>query len=150
MQVSATTQPARDSDADTVALGVFEGEDAPAQAPAEAAALLASREARGTLKSLALTHSGGKRWLLVGLGPREGFTPERARVAAAAACERTRELSTASLCWQLPLDGDAAVAGALVEGTILADYRFERHKSAPAQEPHAPPKALERLIIAAE
>jgi leucyl aminopeptidase len=148
MQVSATSQPAGEIDADTIVLGLFEGEVAPAQAPAEAAALLASGEARGTLKSLALAHSGGKRWLLAGLGKREDFTPERARVVASAARERARELSALSLCWRAPLDGDAAVAGALVEGTILADYRFERHKSAPAQDADAPPKALERLIVA--
>lgn len=147
MQVSATTQPAGSSDADTIVLGVFEDEQAPEQAPAEAAALLASGEARGAFKSLALAHADGKRWLLVGLGKRERFTPERARVAAAAVRERARELSTAALCWALPQPGSPEVAAALVEGTMLSDYRFDRHKSDPAADPGTPPKALERLIL---
>jgi leucyl aminopeptidase len=149
MQVSATTQSAASSDADTVVLGLFEGEDAPTGTPAEVQALIASGEARGTPKALALAHADGKRWLLAGLGKREQLTPERARVVAAAVRERARELSTRTLCWQAPLDGDAAVAGALVEGTMLADYRFERHKSAPAQDSGAPPKRLDGLILAA-
>jgi leucyl aminopeptidase len=148
MQVSATTQPAGSTDADTVALPVFEDEHGPEAAPAEAAALLAAGEARGAFKSLALAHAEGKRWLLVGLGKRERFTPERARVAAAAVRGRARELSTVALCWQAPEDSPE-IAAALVEGTMLADYRFDRHKSASAEEPGAPPKTLERLIVAA-
>ncbi len=151
MQVSATTQPAGSTDADTVALGLFEGEGAPEQAPAEAAALLASGEARADFCSLALAHAGGKRWLLVGLGKRETFTAERARVCASTSRSRARELSTLALCWQAPQNCAPEVAGALVEGTVLADYRFERHKSAPAAaEADAPPKTLERLLIAAD
>jgi leucyl aminopeptidase len=148
MQVSATTQPAGSTDADTVALPVFEDEHGPEAAPAEATALLAAGEARGAFKSLALAHAEGKRWLLVGLGKRERLTPERARVAAAAVRGRARELSTVALCWQAPEDSPE-IAAALVEGTMLADYRFDRHKSASAEEPGAPPKTLERLIVAA-
>ncbi|MFI4989536.1 MAG: leucyl aminopeptidase family protein [Solirubrobacterales bacterium] len=149
MQVSATTQPADSTEADTVALGIFEGEREPEQAPAELAELLASGEARASFKSLALAHSGGKRWLLVGLGTRERFAPERARVVAAAVRERARELSTVALCWQAPNAGSPEIAGALVEGTMLADYRFDRHKSALVEAPAAPPKRLERLIVSA-
>ncbi len=150
MHVSATTEAPGSIDADTVALGLFEGEDAPAQAPAEAAALLSSGEARAEAGSLALAHAEGKRWLLVGLGKREAFTPERARVAASAARGRTRELATQTLCWQLPSDVGPEIAAALVEGTILADYRFDRHKSAPAQDADGPPKTLARLLVAGE
>jgi leucyl aminopeptidase len=43
------------------------------------------------------------------------------------------------------------MAAALAEGTILADYRFERHKSAPPDAEHrgeqAAPKHLEGLIV---
>jgi leucyl aminopeptidase len=153
MHVSATTQPGASTDADTVAVGVFDGEDLPTDTPPELAELLASGEARRSFKSLALGHAGGKRWLLVGLGARTELTPERARVAAAVACERATEIASRTLCWQVPSDSDPAVAGALVEGTILRDYRFERHKSAPAEGPDAPggasPERLEHLIISA-
>ncbi len=148
MQVSASTLAASSTDADTVALGVFDGEQPEPTAPAEAAALIASGEARSTFKSLALAHAGGKRWLLVGLGKREQLTPERARVAAAVARDRARELSTEVLCWQSPADGAGEIAAALVEGTMLADYRFERHKSAPPDETSRP-RSLEQLIVCA-
>jgi leucyl aminopeptidase len=149
MQVSASTQNPGDSDADTIALGVFDGEGAPDHAPVELGALLASGEARTAFKSLALAHAAGKRWLLVGLGERSSFTHERARVAATAARDRARELSTVSLCWEAPRETTPEVAGALVEGTILSGYRFERHKSAPAASAEAKPKNLERLIVSA-
>jgi len=150
MRVSATTEAPGSSGADTVVLGVFEGEGAPAQAPAEAAALLSSGEARGDFKSLALAHADGKRWLLVGLGKRESFTAERARVAASAARGRTRELSTEGLCWLLPDGCGAEIAAALVEGTMLADYRFDRHRSAPEQGTDGPPKVLTTLLMAGD
>ena len=153
MQVSATTQPARDTDADTVVLGLFDGEPAAGDAPAELAELLESGEARGSFKALALTHAAGKRWLAVGLGKREDFTPEHARVAAAVARERARELASGRLCWQAPIapDGDSAgaaeVVEALVQGTILADYRFDLHKSKPTDALQTP-KHLEQLLVA--
>jgi leucyl aminopeptidase len=153
MQVSATTQPGASTDADTVAVGVFDGEELPASVPPELAELLASGEARRSFKALALGRAGGKRWLLVGLGARTELSAERARVAAAVACERATEIATRTLCWQAPSDSDPAVAGALVEGTILRDYRFELHKSAPAEDKDAPggasPERFEQLIISA-
>jgi leucyl aminopeptidase len=148
MHVSATTQGAGESDADTVVLGVFDGDGAPQHAPAEVTALLSSGEARTSFKSLALAHAAEKRWLLIGLGKHSEFTPERARVAATAVRDRARELSSVSLCWEAPRDTPPEVAGALVEGTILSSYRFERHKSAPAAGEDKP-KSLERLIVSA-
>jgi leucyl aminopeptidase len=151
MHVSAIAQPARTSDADTIAFGVFDGEEPPPESPAELGELLASGEARRSFKALALAHSEGKRWLLVGLGARKDFTAERARVAASVASARAREISTHTLCWEVPSDSKPTIAAALVEGTILSYYLFERHKSAPDPEDSAadaPPKHLERLIVA--
>jgi leucyl aminopeptidase len=150
MEVSATTQPAGASGADTIVLGVFDGEQPGAQTPAEVGRLLSSGEARSSFKSLALAHAADARWLLVGLGKRGDFSAERARVAAAVARDRAHELSAESLCWELPAQTGADVAGALVEGTVLSDYRFERHKSASAQDADAKPKTLARLIVSAE
>ncbi|MCW3069790.1 MAG: Leucyl aminopeptidase [Solirubrobacterales bacterium] len=149
MNVSAITDPATSSDADTIGVGVFEGEQPPADSPPELGALLASGEARRSFKKLALTHAAGKRWLLVGLGARKDFTPERARVAAAVVGERAREISTRTLCWVVPGDGGAPLAAALVEGTLLGDYRFEQHKSGPAEgdDGEDAPKNIERLIV---
>ncbi len=153
VNVSWSTLPPGETDADTVALGVFEGEGPRAGTPAQIGELLASGEARRSRKALAVTHADGKRWLIVGLGAREDFTPERARVAAASARERAREISTRVLCWEAPLgegeDSDPRVAAALVQGTVLADYSFEGHKSSGRDKPEmdSQPKRLERLIV---
>jgi leucyl aminopeptidase len=147
MEVSASTQPGNASDADTIAVGVFDGEEPAPGAPTELGEMLASGEASRSFKALALAHAAGKRWLVVGLGTRGDFTAERARVAAAVARERARELATRTLCWETPADSGSEVAAALVEGTILADYRFERYKSTPAAENGTKPKRLERLVV---
>jgi leucyl aminopeptidase len=133
--------------ADTIAIGIFEGDSAPAQLPAQAHELLTSGEARSASGSLALAHADGRRWLIVGLGARKDFTPERARVLAAKVAARALELATRTLCWVAPSETEPNVSGALVEGTVLAGYRFERFKSTP-EPPDAPPKQLERLIVA--
>ena len=144
MLVSTTTEDPLASDADTVAIGVFEGEDPGGSLPGELAQLSASGEARRALGSLALTHAAGKRWLLVGLGKREDFTPEKARVAAALVRERAKELSSRRLCWRAPSE-DQAVAAALVQGTLLADYSFDAYKS--SKDEAKTPKHLEALIL---
>jgi leucyl aminopeptidase len=151
MQVSASTQPPSATEADTVAIGCFEEEEAPSEAPAELRELLRTGEASRSFKSLALAHAAGRRWLSAGLGARGDFTAEKARVVAAIVRQRARELSALALCWQTPPDTGPEVAGAIVEGTILADYRFERYKSAPETEDTEDPKPrhLERLIICA-
>jgi leucyl aminopeptidase len=152
--VSTTTEAAGATDADTVALGIFEGSAPQQQAPAELAELVASGEAKGSFKSLALAHSEGKRWLAVGLGKPDELSSERMRVAAAVVVGRAGELATRALCWVLPAPaGDdsaasadpAELAAALVEGTLLADYRFERFR----KDEDADKKRLERLLIAA-
>ena len=150
MHISAISQAAKHSDADTIALPIFDGEGAPPESPAEVSELLASGEARSSFKSLALAHAEGKRWLIVGLGAREEFTPERARVAASTAGARARELATRALCWDLPTGTSPAIAAGVVEGTVLGDYRFELHKSAPAKSDEQPPEHLQRLLIACE
>ncbi|HTU77177.1 MAG TPA: leucyl aminopeptidase, partial [Solirubrobacteraceae bacterium] len=154
MQCTASSQAAASTDADTIAIGVFEDDRALPGLPPELGELLVSGEARGAFKALALAHAEGKRWLLVGLGRREQFTPERARVAAAAACARAKELSTRTLCWALPAgeQTDAGeIAAALVQGTVLADYRFERYKSAPPTDAaggDAPAPPLQGVVVA--
>ncbi|MFN8203031.1 MAG: leucyl aminopeptidase [Solirubrobacteraceae bacterium] len=144
MEVIATTAAARDTDADTVVVGVFEGKDVAHDlegAPLQA--LLEAGEARRSFTHVALAHAEGKRWLLVGLGARDDFDAERARAVAATAAGRLGDLGTRVLCWEVPHHVDADVVEALVEGTLLATYRFDRFRRAP-EEPHA---RLERLIV---
>jgi leucyl aminopeptidase len=75
---------------------------------------------------------GQRRVLIAGLGKREEFDPERARVAAAAAAARARELGAVSLSWAAP-EGDGIAAG-LVEGTLLKLYSFDRFKESKAND----------------
>jgi leucyl aminopeptidase len=142
VDVLATTAAPVDTEADTVAIGVFDAkqiahdvEDGALQA------LLDSGEAKTTFKHLAVTHAAGKRWVVIGLGDRDDFDAERARIAAAQVHGRAKELGTQVLCWELPHRLDDAQAGAFVEGTLLAAYTFRRYKPA-SDEPR-----LRTLVI---
>ena len=144
MLVEATTESPLASGADTIAVGVFDGEGVPHDLPgAPLQALLDSGEARPEFKRLAVAHAEDRRIILVGLGKRTAFEPERARVAAAVAHGRARELATQTLCWELPHDVGDAVVAALVEGTLLKAYRFERYLSRPDE------RSIERVLISA-
>jgi leucyl aminopeptidase len=130
MQVSFTTSAPVDTHADTVAIGVFDGKGVAHDTPGgELQALLDSGEAKTKFKHLAVTHAEGKRWIVAGLGDRDRFDAERARVAAALVSARARELGTEELCWELPHRADDLVAGGFVEGTVLEGYRFDRYKA---------------------
>ncbi len=142
MNVEASTAEPLAVDADTVALGVFEGEDL-SWDPGGLADLLASGEASRKFKRVAVGHAEGRRFLLVGLGERARFDAERARAAAAVAHRRAREVSTKALCWAVPRDASPDVAAGLVEGTLLHAYRFDRYT------PREDSRALERLILSA-
>lgn len=146
MLVRATTDAPADTSADTVAVGVFDGKRIPHDVDGGALqALLDSGEAKTTFKHLAVTHAAGKRWVLVGLGDRDGFDAERARVAAAVVHGRCKDLGTQVLCWELPHRLDDTQAGGFVEGTVLASYRFTQFKSSTGDEPAAP--ALKELVV---
>src|SRR5919198_2208378 len=147
MHASATTDAPKATSADTIAIGVFDDEGIPHDLDgAPLTALLDSGEARTTFKHLALHHGEGKRWLVVGLGRRDAFDPERARVAAATVHGRARELGTRALCWELPHHVADDVAAALAEGTVLAGYRFERYK---ARGDDDEPPTLDELVVSA-
>jgi leucyl aminopeptidase len=107
-------------------------------------ALVESGEARSEFRALTHTHAAGRRWILIGLGARDDFDAERARIAAATALGRAHELRTRVLCWELPHKVPDAVAGALVEGTLLAAYRYTDFKSEPGED-----RAPEALVVSA-
>jgi leucyl aminopeptidase len=145
LHVTATTRPPLETDADTIAIGLFEGEDVAHDVEGGVLqGLVASGEARRALGRLAVAHAAGRRWILVGLGERDRFDAERARVAAAAAHGRAKELGTATLCWELPHDVDDAIAAGLVEGTVLAAYAFTRYRSGGDDD-----RGLDALVVSA-
>src|SRR2546421_2611568 len=123
--VTARTGGAGETDADTRVVGLFEGESLEDPALQQ---LVDSGEAKPGLPKLAVAHEDGRRVILAGLGKRAELDPERARVAAATAASRARELGSKSLSWAAPSD-DQGLAGAIVEGTLLAGYRFDRYKT---------------------
>jgi leucyl aminopeptidase len=79
--------------------------------------------------------------LIAGLGKRANFGPEEARVAAATAAARAKELGAVSLSWAAPEGG--GVAAGLVEGTLLKLYSFDRFKSQSGDESGGGVESLE-------
>jgi leucyl aminopeptidase len=127
--VSARSGAPEETAADTRVVGVFEDESLGDPALQR---LIELGEAKRALKNVAVAHEdapggGHRRVLIAGLGSREQFGPEQARVAAAAAAGRAKELGAVSLSWAAP--GGEGVGGALVEGTLLKLYSFDRFKS---------------------
>jgi leucyl aminopeptidase len=127
LRVQAVDKPLTDVDADLLAVLVFEGDELPeplAGAPG-------SDDVKGAYKKTTLIHpESPPRALVVGLGDRSEFEPERARVAGAIAARQAASMEATSLALAGPEGGDAkAVADAVVEGAILASYRFDRFKT---------------------
>jgi len=126
MRVSSTTQAPPETGADTIAVGVFEGKAISHDVDGVLQGLVDAGDAKGGLRKLAVAHAGGRRYILVGLGRRDGFDAERARAAAAAVVGRAKELGTRVLCWELPHHTEPA---GFVEGTVLAAYEYTAFKS---------------------
>jgi leucyl aminopeptidase len=144
VHAEATTDSPLATGADTVVVGVFEGEDVAHDLPDGAlAAMLESGEARREFKRLAVTHADGTRVILIGLGDRAKFDGERARVAAAVAHGRARETGAQTLCWEVPHHVSDDVVAGLVHGTFLHAYRFERYK------PNEDSRQVGRLLLSA-
>src|SRR5689334_18302826 len=85
MRIAATTDAPLATSADTIAVGVFDGEDvAHDVGDGTLQRLLDRGEARRAFKHLAVAHAEDRRFVVVGLGARDEFDAERARIAAAA------------------------------------------------------------------
>jgi len=127
--VSVRSGLPEDTAADTRVVGVFEDEQLSDPALQR---LIELGEAKRALKKVAVSHEdapggGQRRVLIAGLGKREDFGPEQARMAAAAAAAKAKEVGAVSLSWAAP-EGEGVAAG-LVEGTLLKLYSFDRFKS---------------------
>jgi leucyl aminopeptidase len=129
--VSTRSGAPEETAADTRVVGVFEGESLEDPALQR---LVELGEAKRGLKKVAVAHEdapggGQRRVLIAGLGSREAFGAEQARVAAASAAARAKELGAVSLSWAAP--PGLGIAAGLVEGTLLKLYSFDRFKSQP-------------------
>jgi len=134
-----------DEATDAIVVNLFEGVKTPGgalKAVDEAldgliGQLIAEGDFSGKLGETHLLYTQGalpaRRILIAGLGPREGFTPERARQAAAAAARRVRKLNLDQFSTIVHgagaggLDAGRA-AQAVIEGSLLGLYRFVAHK----------------------
>jgi leucyl aminopeptidase len=141
IRVSARGGAPEETAADTRVVGLFEGESL---ADPKLQALVELGEARPGLRKVAVAHEdapggGQRRVLIAGLGKRAEFDAERARVAAAEAAGRAKEVGAVSVSWAAPAGN--GVAGALVEGTLLRLYSFDRFKS--SEDEHGGVESLE-------
>jgi leucyl aminopeptidase len=147
VQITVKDVELGEAGADLLVVGLFDGEALPE--PLRDAA--GATDAKGSYKKLSLLHpKQPARALVVGLGKRDELEPERARVAAALAAQEAARLEATSIAWAVPSEGDGeALAAALVEGTILGDYRFDRFLSRDPDDP-APPQLASLALIGAE
>ncbi len=143
VQVEVAAAGLGELDCDAIAVGLLED----AELPAELAGAPGSEQVLATFKKVCVIHpSAIAPVIVVGLGAAGALDPERLRVAAALAAKRAATLSAESLAWLVP-DGDQPeLAAALVEGTILAGYRFDRFRAADPDDPR--PNAPGRLTLA--
>src|SRR5204863_8782100 len=126
--------------ADREAPGLLEGQ----QLPEAYLALPGAGDGKAGFRKLALLRpENGRRVLVVGLGKPSELNAERLRVAAALSVAEAGRYEARTITWALP-DAPGAVATppelvtGLVEGAILASFRFDRFKSRDAGDPPPP------------
>jgi leucyl aminopeptidase len=116
--------------------------------PESLAALPGAGGAGGGFKKRTVLHSDATPVLAIGLGKREEIDPERLRVAAALAAHEAARLEAGSIAWTLPESGDGGgAAEALVTGTILGSYRFDRFKGKGTANDPAPAKLASLTLV---
>ena len=136
MDVRATTDDPPDTGADTIVVGDLRGQGRSARRRRRARSARSSspaRRPRSCARWPTCTPPGGA-GSSSGCGERDEFDAERARIVAAVALGRARELGAKALCWELPHKVGDDVPGALVEGTLLAAYRYTAYKSEPGED----------------
>jgi leucyl aminopeptidase len=142
MKVEVKQVELAEAGTDLLVVGLAEG----GELPAPVASAPGADEAGSGFKKLSLLRPQDfPPLLVVGLGERDELDAERLRVAAAVAAKEAARLEAASVAWKLPESDDAAAAAeALVTGTILASYRFDRFKSGEGDDS---PRLLESLTL---
>lgn len=115
--------------ADTRVVGIFDGEPSGIE-PVDK--LVDKGEIKASFKSSGIAHAHGTRFLVVGMGKREDFTEERARVVGAVAAAAAKGIGAKSLSASGPDTDDLSrTAAAFAEGVILKNYSFDAYKSKP-------------------
>jgi leucyl aminopeptidase len=145
VQVEVSSRGLSELEADVYVVGLREGDELPEnlrEVPG------AGDAKAGFKKTTMLRPASGERWLVAGLGEASELDRERLRVTAALAARAAAGYEARSIAWEVPsgeLIAPPAAAAALVEGTILAGYRFDRYRSS---DPDEPSPQLERITLA--
>ena len=135
-------------------IGIFEGEqDFPHSKELDSAIFssiretLENKEFRGTFGSSIVVYTLGKgpmkKIMLLGLGKREKFTDESARICAGKATRKARELEIKEFSILQFSNLDEGLIEAMTEGIALASYSFDKYKE--AKEPAT--KKIEEVTI---
>ncbi|MEO9294847.1 MAG: leucyl aminopeptidase [Nitrososphaera sp.] len=92
-----------------------------------------NKDFRGTFGSSILVYTLGKgpmkKIMLIGLGKREKFTDEMARICAGKAAQKAKELGTKEFTILQFSNLDEPLVEAMAEGIALALYSFDRYKA---------------------
>src|SRR5215203_1043571 len=134
-------------------IGVFEGEqDFPHSKELDSAVYssiqetLENKEFRGKFGSSIVVYTLGKgpmkKIMLLGLGKREKFTDESARICAGKATRKARELGIKEFSMLQFSNLDEGLVEAMTEGIALALYSFDKYKEA-----KEPPTKIEEVTI---
>jgi leucyl aminopeptidase len=137
-------------------IGVFEGENDFSQSkeldPAVFASIketLENKEFRGTFGSSVLVYTLGKgpmkKIMLLGLGKREKFVDESARICAGKAAHKAKELGVKEFSMLQFSSIDEGLIEAMTEGAALALYSFDRYKAPDTGK--GPPSKVEEITI---
>jgi leucyl aminopeptidase len=137
-------------------IGVFEGEHDFSQSkeldPAVFASIkesLENKEFRGTFGSSVLVFTLGKgpmkKIMLLGLGKREKFVDESARICAGKAAQKAKELGVKEFTILQFSNLDEGLIEAMTEGAALALYSFDRYKAPDSAKD--PPSKVEEVTI---
>jgi leucyl aminopeptidase len=136
-------------------IGVFEGDqDLPHSKDLESSVsssireILGSKEFRGTFGSSIVVYTLGsgpvKKIMLLGLGKREKFTDDSARICAGKATRKAQELAIKEFSIMQFSNLDERLVEAMTEGIALALYSFDKYKE--AKEPTSKIEEITILI----
>ena len=141
----AVISPASDVQADLRVVALTDNQELAANL-ADAPGAADVRTAKG--KATVLRPGADERVLVLGLGPAAKLDAEGLRVAAARAAKQAKRFDAVSIAWELPASETVApdrAAAAIVEGTVLAGYRFDRFRGRDEDDPD--PVELDRIAL---
>ena len=158
MNINVKVGDFRTEEVDAIAFGIFEENESPSgmlqtiddAMGGEIRALLDLGDFKGEAKQTAVLYTkeaiAAPRLALVGLGKAEDFNLEAARQAAGTIARQLRDLGVKTFAIPLHSDPPQDMIQAAVEGSILALYQFNQHKTQDLDKV----KVLEEMTFLAE